>query len=176
MSIESDEEEQVELDLDWKSRAILQAIYENGGEANTSEIKELTGIDDNAKILYQHHNKFVPNGLIELEQPVSETGRPPPKEASFTQRGVKFAEQIMDDHPEGNGLEDRVGKLEADISRLTKQINRKEPRESEVDLAELDKKTDQLLYQLKIIADFLNEQYDGELSEYRERREHEKER
>lgn len=175
MSTDSSEKgEQIEPDLDWKGRAILQAIHENGGTANTSKIKEFTGISDNDKILYQYHNKLTPSGLIKLEQPKSNTGRPAPKVASFTQRGVKVAEQVIDEHSGDNSLESRVDKFEADISRLESEIDTVES--TDIDLEELQVKTDNLLYQVGLIADFLNKQHDGRLSEYRKQREQETER
>jgi DNA-binding PadR family transcriptional regulator len=163
--------------LDWRSQEILRSIYKNDGSATTSEIRALTGIDNNDKVLYRFREKLVPQGLIELEQPESETGRPEPKVATFTQEGVEAAERIIDERAGPADLESRVDKLEADLSRVTDQMD--EARSSEdnsgvppdIDLAELDAKTDQLLYQMGLIADFLNEKYDGGLSAYRSERE-----
>lgn len=165
--------------LDWKSQEILRAIYKNDGSANTTEIRTLTGIDNNDKILYRFREKLVPRELIELEQPKSETGRPEPKVATFTQTGVKAAERIIDERAAPADVESRVDKLEADISRVTDRIERVSARSSDRDdetateseHEELQAKTDQLLYQMGLIADFLNEQFDGGLSDYRERRE-----
>lgn len=160
-------------DLDWKSHEILRAIYKNDGSANTSEIRALTGIDNNDQILYRFREKLTPRGLIELEQPESETARPKPKVASFTAHGVEVAERIIDERAGTADLESRVDKLEADISRLQQGVDDAAGETTDVDLAELEEKTDSLLYQLGLVADFLNEQYDGGLSDYRERREQE---
>lgn len=169
MSSESDSD--TGPDLDWKSQEILRAIYKNDGSANTSEIRALTGIDNNDQILYRFREKLTPTGLIELEQPESDTARPEPKMASFTAQGVDVAEQIIDARATPADLESRVDKLEADVSRLDQERENAAGETTDVDLAELEEKTDSLLYQLELVADFLNEQYDGGLSDYRERRE-----
>lgn len=163
----------VEVDLDWKSKEILHAIYKNDGSANTSEIRALTSIDNNDQILYRFREKLTPRGLIELEQPESDTARPKPKVASFTAQGIEVAERIIDDQAEPADLESRVDKLEADFSRLEQEMESAAGETTDVDLTKLEEKTDALLYQLGLMADFLNEQYDGGLSDYRERRESE---
>lgn len=160
-----------ELDLDWKAREILRAIYKNDGSANTSEVRQLTGIDNNDKILYRFRKKLEPSGLITLEQPDSDTARPEPKVATFTQLGVEVAEQVIDEQEGPADLKSRVDKLETDLSRLTEQLEEDTQSQSTDQDEDLQKKTDQLRYQMKLIADFLNEQYDGGLSDYREQRE-----
>lgn len=160
--------------LDWKSQEILRAIYKNNGSATTSQIRALTGIDSNDQILYRFREKLVPRGVIELEQPESETARPEPKVATFTQQGVEAAERLIDERAAPADLESRVDKLEADVSRVTDQMDEVQVSQSgdnqipsDVDVAELDEKTDQLLYQMGLIADYLNEMHDGGLSDYR---------
>lgn len=160
--------------LDWKSQEVLRAIYKNDGSATTSQIRALTGIDSNDQILYRFREKLVPRGLVELEQPESETARPEPKIATFTQQGVEVVERIIDERAAPADLESRVDKLEADVSRATDQMDEVQVSQSgdnevppDVDVAELDEKTDQLLYQMGLIADYLNEMHDGGLSAYR---------
>ena len=51
-------------DLDRKAELVLEAVYELGGEANTSEIKEYTGIEKNGIISYRY-DKLEDAGLIE---------------------------------------------------------------------------------------------------------------
>jgi hypothetical protein len=164
--------------LDWKSQEILRTLYKNDGSATTSEIRALTGLSSNDEILYRYREKLVPRGLVELEQPESETARPEPKIATFTQQGVEVTERIIDERAGPADLESRVDKLEADFSRVTDQMDKAQSSDgdgseipSDVDLAELDEKTDQLLYQMGLIADYLNEKHDGGLSEYRDDRE-----
>jgi DNA-binding PadR family transcriptional regulator len=54
-------------DLDDMAKAILEAIYQNGGSADTSEIKQYTGFDDNSKLHYRRNNHLEPKGFIECE-------------------------------------------------------------------------------------------------------------
>jgi DNA-binding PadR family transcriptional regulator len=164
--------------LDWKSQEILRTLYKNDGSATTSQIRALTGLDSNDQILYRFREKLVPRGLVELEQPESETARPEPKIATFTQQGVEATERIIDERAGPADIESRVDKLEADFSRATDRIDEIQSSDdgntripSDVDLAELDEKTDQLLYQMGLIADYLNEKDDGGLSAYRNDRE-----
>jgi hypothetical protein len=164
--------------LDWKSQEILRTLYKNDGSATTSEIRALTGLSSNDEILYRYREKLVPRGLVELEQPESETARPEPKIATFTQQGVEVTERIIDERAGPADLESRVDKLEADFSRVTDQMDETQSSDgdgseipSDVDLAELDEKTDQLLYQMGLVADYLNEKDDGGLSAYRDERE-----
>jgi DNA-binding PadR family transcriptional regulator len=164
--------------LDWKSQEILRTLYKNDGSATTSQIRALTGLDSNDQILYRFREKLVPRGLVELEQPESETARPEPKIATFTQQGVEVTERIIDERAGPADIESRVDKLEADFSRATDRIDEIQSSDdgntgipSDVDLAELDEKTDQLLYQMGLIADYLNEKDDGGLSAYRADRE-----
>lgn len=172
MSIESDETgTHSHQDLDWKSHEILRALYKSDGTANTSEIRALTGIDNNDKILYRFREKLVPRDLITLDQPESDTAKPEPKVATFTQHGVEVAEQIIDERAGPADLESRVDKLETDLSRLTDQRDSEAKQSTDDDLNDLQNKMSNLRYQMQLIADFLNEQYDGGLSDYRDRRE-----
>lgn len=110
--------------LDWKSQEILRALYENGKRANTTELRSLTGIDDNAVILYRHNEKLAPAGLITLEQPRSEGTDIPPKIATLTSKGESVAERIIErqgDQSTTSG--DYVEQLEAKINRLEARID-----------------------------------------------------
>jgi hypothetical protein len=159
--------------LDWKSQEILRALYKHDESANTTEVRTLTGIDSNDKVLYRFQEKLLPRELIELKQPESETARPEPKLATLTQHGVEVTERLIEERAGPTDIESRVDKLESDLSRVTDQMDEAQSSDddneipSDVDLAELDEKTDRLLYQMKLIAGFLNEKHDGGLSDYR---------
>jgi hypothetical protein len=164
--------------LDWKSQEILRALYKYDESANTTEIRTLTGIDSNDKVLYRFQEKLLPRELIDLEQPESETARPEPKLATLTQHGVEVTERLIEERAGPTDIESRVDKLESDLSHVTEQMDEAQSSDgddneipSDVDLTELDEKTDQLLYQMGLIADFLNEKHDGGLSDYRSERE-----
>jgi DNA-binding MarR family transcriptional regulator len=103
-------------DIDWKSEAVLWAIHENGGAANTSEIRSITGIDQNAIVLYRLNNKLAPLGLVDLMQPEADAGRPRAKVATLTERGKELADRLAEVHEEPAielVLGERVDRLEA---------------------------------------------------------------
>jgi DNA-binding PadR family transcriptional regulator len=52
-------------DLDDMATTILEAIWQNGGEADTSEIKEYTGFEDNSRLHYRRTEHLEPNGFVE---------------------------------------------------------------------------------------------------------------
>lgn len=109
--------------LDWKSKEILRALYENGKRANTTELRSLTGIDDNAVILYRHNEKLAPAGLVELEQPRSDGSHIAPKIATLTSKGEAVAERIIEHRGDQSMTGDYVEQLEAKINRLETRID-----------------------------------------------------
>lgn len=110
--------------LDWKSQEILRALYENGKRANTTELRSLTGIDDNAVILYRHNEKLAPAGLIELEQPRSDGAQIAPKIATLTSKGETVAEQLIEHRgDQDTTTDDYIEQLEAQINRLETRID-----------------------------------------------------
>ena len=55
-----------DLDLDAKGFEVLESIYEQGGEASTTEVKEYTGIEKNA-IIHYRFDKLEEQGLLRWE-------------------------------------------------------------------------------------------------------------
>lgn len=110
-------------DLDWRSNEIIRAIADHGGQANTTEIRELTGIDNNDHVLYRLREKLAPNGLVDLHQPEAQSQRNLPKEAKLTQAGSDLAAQLEDEDsaqtPETES--DRLTQLETRITQLETQ-------------------------------------------------------
>jgi hypothetical protein len=176
--------------LDWKSQEILRALYKSDGSANTTEIRTLTGIDSNDKVLYRFREKLAPQELIELEQPESETARPEPKVATFTQQGVEVAERIIDERAGPADLESRVDKLEADFSRVSEQLDAattqataddERATEADVDdlqaqLTDLDGNLEALYTNMVRFRDYLNERDNGGYSEYVKQQEEKQQR
>jgi hypothetical protein len=116
--------------LDWKSQEILVALYENGGTANTTDLRALTGIDDNAIIIYRHNNKLAPRGLIELEQPQTDGTHIAPKVATLTSTGETVAERILDSRDEEHTtISDYAAQLEAKINQLETRLDELETDE-----------------------------------------------
>jgi DNA-binding MarR family transcriptional regulator len=55
-------------DLDSKAKLILEAIYQNGGEADTSDIKSYTGIEKSGVVHYRLDEKLEPDGYVETRK------------------------------------------------------------------------------------------------------------
>lgn len=82
-------------ELDEKGKRVLEAIYELGGEANTSEIKQYTGIEKNGIISYRYE-KLEDVGLIE-KRTVDTEGELPISIAELTETGHDRVGRILDE-------------------------------------------------------------------------------
>ena len=99
-------------DLDRKSELVLEAVYELGGEADTSEIKEYTGIEKNGIISYRY-DKLEDAGLIETR--TVDTGDTLP---------ITIAELTDDGHDEvGAILEDGQPTLSEQVTDLREIVH-----------------------------------------------------
>jgi TolA-binding protein len=117
--------------LDWKSQEILQRLYENGGSANTTDLRALTGIDNNAIIVYRHTEKLAPRGLVELEQPETDGTHIAPKVATLTSEGETVAERIIKGRGEAStNISEYVDQLEAKVNQLETRIDELETAEN----------------------------------------------
>ena len=63
-----------DLDLDAKALEVLESIYELGGEASTTEVKEYTGIEQNA-IIHYRFDKLEEQGIVEMGTGEAQIGR-----------------------------------------------------------------------------------------------------
>lgn len=171
-------------ELDWKSQEILRALLENEGSANTTELRALTGIDDNNPINYRYNNKLVPRGLVELSQPDSEKNELLPQIASLTSRGEIVAESVIEQRGESTNIGDAVEEFNARLTRVESQIDRLDTDssgDSDIDPAalseiqeqvdDLDGKLEALHRSMKRFRDYLNERDDGGYSKYVEQQE-----
>lgn len=123
--------------LDWKSQEILRALYENGGNANTTELRALTGIDNNAIIVYRHTEKLAPRELVELEQPETDGTHIAPKVATLTSKGETVAERIIKGRGEAStNISEYVDQLEAKVNQLETRIDELETAENQRDRGE----------------------------------------
>lgn len=75
-------------ELDAKALEVLEAVYENGGEADTSEIKEYTGIKKNG-IVHYRYEKLEDAGLIETRTGEPDGTKMPPTVAVITEKAEK---------------------------------------------------------------------------------------
>lgn len=118
--------ENPDVDLGWRSQAILAAIYEHDGTANTREIRDATGIEDGTKVPYRMKNKLPTAGLIEIERPgLDDRGRTLPMEATLTEAGERLAERIVEAEDEDRlvNMSDYTEQLEAKVNQLENRID-----------------------------------------------------
>ena len=124
------------VDLGWRSQAILAAIHEHGGTANTREIRDTTGIQGGTKVPYRMKNKLPSAGLIEIERPgLDERGRNLPMEATLTEAGERLAQRIVEAEDEDRLVNptDYTEQLEAKVNQLETRIDELESAESSTD-------------------------------------------
>jgi hypothetical protein len=125
--------------LDWKSQEVLRGLYENGGSANTTELRGLTGIDNNAIIVYRHTEKLAPRGLVELDQPETDGTRIAPKVATLTSEGETVAERIIKGRGEAStNVSEYVDQLEAKVNQLETRIDELETAKNQQQRDEQD--------------------------------------
>ena len=166
-------------ELDWKSQEILRALLENGGSADTTELRTLTGIDNNDPINYRHNNKLVPQGLVELTQPDAGPNQLVAQVATLTSRGETVAESVIEQRGEETNIGDAVEKFNARLTRVESQIDRLDAdsdsnsdadpavlNELQEQVDDLDGKVEALYRNMKRFRDYLNERDDGGYSEY----------
>jgi hypothetical protein len=97
-------------DLDAKALEVLEAVYESGGEANTSEIKEYTGIRKNG-IVHYRYEKLEDAGLIETKSGDSESTQFTTTVAVLTEEGEQeIRGGLLGD--EGATMVERMERLE----------------------------------------------------------------
>ena len=114
-----------DVDLGWRSQAILAAIHEHDGTANTREIRDATGIEDGTKVPYRMKNKLLTAGLIEIERPgLDDRGRTLPMEARLTEAGERLAKRIVEAEDEDRlaNMSDYTEQLEAKVNQLENRI------------------------------------------------------
>ena len=117
--------ENPDVDLGWRSQAILAAIHEHDGTANTREIRDATGIEDGTKVPYRMKNKLPTAGLIEIERPgLDDRGRTLPMEATLTEAGERLAKRIVEAEDEDRlaNMSDYTEQLEAKVNQLETRI------------------------------------------------------
>lgn len=113
-------------DLRQRDRRILEAIYNYGREANTTEIKEFTGIEKNGIIRHAiaGEGKLADQGLVDWEN--RETAEHPNgiRVTSLTPAGVKVCERLYDDDDGGNvPLTDEIEQLRRDVREYREDVD-----------------------------------------------------
>jgi uncharacterized protein YdcH (DUF465 family) len=111
--------------LDWKCHEILRAIAENDGEATTSEISALTGIENNDQILYRFRTKLKPAGLVEVTHPEYDGNAIRAKTATLTDAGWDAIDRLDEDSDDENipHLSDRLDQLDARFTQIETRLD-----------------------------------------------------
>jgi uncharacterized protein YdcH (DUF465 family) len=111
--------------LDWKCHDILRAIAENDGEANTSEISALTGIENNDQILYRFRTKLGPAGLVEVTHPEYDGNAIRAKTATLTDAGWDAIDWLDEnsDSEDTPHLSDRLDQLDARFTQIESHLD-----------------------------------------------------
>lgn len=142
-AFDPEETAETETELDWKSQAILWAIADNGGTADTGEIRSLTGIDSYSSLNYRINNKLEPTGLVDVMHPDSADGGTPAKVITLTQDGQELANQISPRQSDSGtvSVTDRMEQLESNVNALETRLD--EIAEAESDASEEDAASEQ---------------------------------
>jgi regulator of replication initiation timing len=118
-------------DLDRESELILEAIYQLGGEADTSEIKDYTGIEKNGIIRYRRKEHLEPNDLVET-QVVDKGDTMTVTEWTLTDEGTEVVGTLMDSVDDPN-LAEQVDELRDVVSEMKRRVERFEGRVDHVE-------------------------------------------
>ena len=164
------------VNLDWKAREVLEAVVEDGGESDTSGVKDYTGIESNMKVKYRFE-KLEDAGLVEKWQPEPEGGQVPPKRVKLTEEGEHIVESGeledivgVDPGDEGLSLGERVERLEQQTDRMRERYG--DMRELVVSLREdvegmedevdgFDGELDTVMERLDRLAEIVGEDEEG---------------
>lgn len=120
-------------DLDRRSKRVLEAIYQYGGEAEMSEIKEYTGIEKNGIVLYRLNEKLGPAGLVETRKLDGEEGNLGVTVAALTESGKTAVGRVLDDGESGPTLAEQVQMLRTEVEDLTETVEMYDGRADRVE-------------------------------------------
>lgn len=135
------------MGIDIKSQAFLRAVYDAGGEAATTRIRDRTGLKGHER--NYRFDKLAEQGFIEVskKEPPYE-GPNAPKVATLTRRGEEEVESGIDDEANEflveNEVTSRVDELEERVELLERQSRNQDNR-----LARLEEWRDHIFSILK---------------------------
>lgn len=156
---DADDEPEVNTELDWQAHAVMEAIHDNGGTADTREIRGITGIEDYNVVLYRVNEKLEPVGLVDTMQPDPEGGRPRAKVVTLTQQGKEFVEYLSADEDDEDGSPassiERIERLETQMSAPYGSWD-----------TDKQKQYEYVVEGMVAMRDFLQEKYGDEFEEY----------
>lgn len=176
-----------DLTLDWKSEAILVALDETGGEATTTQVRDLSGMEKNDHVLYRFREKLVPAGLVETEEGEATDTPIPPTVATLTDSGEEVATQLREKERGALDVGERIEQVAADVNQLESRIESIEgdgeggdgnrPTVSEElesiseDVETLTNRLDALWEGMAVMRDYIQEEHDVNLRSYKEEHE-----
>lgn len=121
-------------ELDRKAKMVLEAIYELGGEADTSAVKEYTGIESNGVVHYRYE-KLEDFDLVDTDVE-DRGGTLDVTVATLTNEGRRKVGEILEEN-EGPTLVEQMKELQQIVSDLNRRVQSFEGRieavEKEVD-------------------------------------------
>lgn len=118
------------IKVDRKSRLILKGLASEGGEANTTQLRELYRTLSRQDITHRVGSHLEPAELVTSHQPENESrGRHPPKEYTLTERGEDYLNSIEGGVLDGE-IAERLDGVENELDALRKE-NRELRRENE---------------------------------------------
>lgn len=152
--------------LDWKSQAILVSLNEAGGSASTTEIRTLTGIDNNDIVRYRFTEKLAKQGLIETHRGESDGTQLAPTIATLTEAGQERAERLDEERESSMDLSDEVEQLRAELKTLQTRVDKVEESAASVEVNDLTERVDLLWEGMAAIRDYLRGEHDADLESY----------
>ena len=152
--------------LDWKSQAILVALDDAGGSATTTEVRNLTGLDNNDIIRYRFSEKLEKQGLIETTRGDTDGTRLAPTVATLTEQGQERATRLDKERETTMDLSDEVEQLRADVTSLQTQFEEPAGSPAAADVADLSKRVDLLWEGMTAMRNYLREEHDADLKSY----------
>jgi predicted ArsR family transcriptional regulator len=109
--------------LNWKAVRVLDVVDQYGGEATTSEVRELVDFDT---VLY-HARTLAEKGLLEICGEVKQKkGRRPAKKLRLTDKGRKAISEGLTERVRPTRVSKRMNVLEADLDTLKDEFQQRD--------------------------------------------------
>jgi len=108
-------------DLSDNARVILEGLYECGGEANMTEMKQFTGIDENKTVLYHTEEYLEPSDFVESEV-VDDGSATGVTEFRLTDRGQDAVRSLVESTDDPN-LVEQVEELQEAVRGMKRDVD-----------------------------------------------------
>lgn len=148
---------QSQFDLDWKTEEILWALAELENPATSSDIREVTTLDNTDIINYRLREKLEPRGIVDLQQPLADDGRSLPKKVTLTESGETLAADVAARRTDEASLDGTLTALSDSLDQLGTRVTQLEQRVEDSDASQSDEITETIA-ELRDDQDALQEQ------------------